>query len=164
MAVDLESYTAAVTASERRQDVCQPGARNNYPSVSNPARTNTYLTGSNGMAATPLNVHSSAVARAVSQNRQSKISRGRDRLWRGDPPHRSVRAGLLHTALTSDEWRQIARRAKGEGCEALESTVQQVETSSPNCTDDAGPDAEAHETSSVSFEFGSRYEHGGPLR
>ena len=38
------------------------------------------------------------------------------------PPHRSVRAGLLHTALTSDAWRQSARSDADAGCGRWESS------------------------------------------
>src|SRR4051794_39336365 len=39
------------------------------------------------------------------------------------PPHRSVRAVLPHTALTSDAWRRSARWGTDAGCVARESTA-----------------------------------------
>src|SRR4051794_29008077 len=48
------------------------------------------------------------------------------------PPHRSVRAVLPHTALTSDAWRRSARWGTDAGCVARESTAGRVPPGVPS--------------------------------
>src|SRR5262249_22778225 len=50
----------------------------------------------------------------------------------GGPPRRSVRAAFPHTAPTSGVRRQIACRARDEGCAVLEASRQSAASSVPS--------------------------------
>src|ERR1039458_9573580 len=68
------------------------------------------------------------------------------------PPHRSVRAGLLHTAPTSDIWRRSARSDADAGSSHLESIDQPTARTVPKSSCLADSAAEAHGTSARSPE------------
>jgi hypothetical protein len=62
------------------------------------------------------------------------------------PPHRSVRAELLHTAPTFDEWRRSAHSDADAGSSHLESIDQPTARTVPKSSCLAGSVAEAHGT------------------
>src|SRR5271170_5533643 len=62
------------------------------------------------------------------------------------PPHRSVRAGLLHTAPTLDEWRRSAHSDADAGSSHLESIDRPTARTVPTSSCLAGSDAEAPDT------------------
>ena len=59
----------------------------------------------------------------------ARAAAGTRRGWR--PPHRSVRAGLLHTAPTLDAWRQSARSDAGAESWRWEASDDQTQKPSP---------------------------------
>src|SRR5215472_14335765 len=65
-------------------------------------------------------------------------------------PHRSVRAGLLHTAPTSDVWRRSARSDADAGSSHSESIDQPNARTVPRSSGRAGSAAEARGTSARS--------------
>src|SRR6266478_9536548 len=63
------------------------------------------------------------------------------------PPHRSVRAELLHTAPTSDTWRRSAGLGGDEGSWHSESSDRPTTTTAPTSSGLAGSAAAAHDAS-----------------
>src|SRR5262249_9050218 len=68
------------------------------------------------------------------------------------PPHRSVRAELLHTAPTSDTWRRSARSDADVGSWHLESIDRPTSRTVPRSSGRAGSAAAGHGTSARSPE------------
>src|SRR3954452_24253158 len=62
------------------------------------------------------------------------------------PPHRSVRAELLHTAPTLDDWRRSAHSDAGAGSSHLESIDRPTTRTVPTSSCLAGSDAGARDT------------------
>ena len=72
------------------------------------------------------------------------------------PPHRTVRAGLLHTAPALDAWRQTARSDEGGESWHSESSVGPARETAPKSSDDVGPVAEARGTKAEGPGYGRR--------
>ena len=75
------------------------------------------------------------------------------------PPHRSVRAELLHTAPTSDTWRQTARADADAGSSHSESIDRSTAGTVPRSSGLAGSAAEARGASARSPEPESRSDY-----
>src|SRR5437764_10725420 len=68
------------------------------------------------------------------------------------PPHRSVRAALLHTAPTSDAWRRSAHLDADAGSWHLESIDRPTLRTAPRSSGRAGSAAAGHGTNARSPE------------